>query len=85
MGLFLMVILGACSSLPKPGSGLVEESGMGEGSEWVRRAVEVEGDAWSKAERVEMRFSGMSQKRIRDLIRYSGSMVAPSLPIRTYR
>ncbi len=58
MGLFLMVILGACSSLPKPGSGLAEVSGMGKGTEWVRRAAEVEGDAWSKVERVEMRFSG---------------------------
>jgi hypothetical protein len=58
MGLFLMVTLGACSSLPKPGSGLVEVRGLGDGAEWVRRAAEVEGDAWRRAKRVEMRFSG---------------------------
>jgi hypothetical protein len=31
---------------------------MGEGAEWVRRAAEVEGDAWRRVKRVEMRFSG---------------------------
>lgn len=67
LGLFLMLILGACSSLPKPGSGLKEVSGLGEGNEWVKRAAEVEGDPWSRARRVEMRLSGEWQRIVERL------------------
>lgn len=51
-------MLSACSALPKPGSGLKAIDSGKRGEDWVREAALASGDAWGRAESVEMRYSG---------------------------